>query len=58
MASKGLVCHATTSSITASVTFEISEGFDLDFVNFRDVLLNLARRQAARIQRKDLLVET
>src|ERR1035441_9428805 len=55
--SSGRPCHSFTSSITASVTFEISAGGNLDAVHLLEMALDLARRHAARVHRDDLVVE-
>src|ERR1700739_913436 len=56
--SRGRPCHSFTSSITASVTLDISVGGDLYSIDLLQVPLNLSRRHAPRVHRDDLVVET
>jgi hypothetical protein len=55
--SSGRACQGVTSASTPSVTVLISSGAHLGAVAFSQVALNLAHRQAARIQRDDAVVE-
>ena len=55
--SSGRACHAVTSATTASVTALIRSGRHLDRVDLLQIPLNLARRQPARVQRQDLVIE-
>src|ERR1022692_2742231 len=56
MGSSARFCHVRTSSLTASVTWEISPALT-SAVDFLQVPLDFARGHAARVQRHDLVVE-
>src|SRR4051794_8409618 len=56
--SKGRLCQTRTSSITASVTSLINEGLTSTTIDFFQVALDLARRQAPSVQGQDLVIKT